>query len=228
MLIPLTRQQFEVLIPAIATGAQYRYIWGKPQDVLKRILISAVGGALILIISRLVGDDFRLLNLCLGITVAFYWLWDPILWASLRNANYRRYPYCGFWRGEVLDFYITDEVISTKETVDKRGKLVLSENREKRLNVEVGDETGFSTRLQIPLKRDHNLISRGLIAEMLVLSSFPDLRRISQVTDIYLPECRLWVSDYPYLRKDTFQEVSDRLQSQSEPPRRQRSRRRSR
>jgi hypothetical protein len=63
---------------------------------------------------------------------------------------------------------------------------------------------------------------------MLVLSSFPDLRRISQVTDIYLPECRLWVSDYPYLRKDTFQEVSDRLQSQSEPPRRQRSRRRSR
>ncbi|TAF39000.1 MAG: phosphate ABC transporter permease, partial [Oscillatoriales cyanobacterium] len=32
MLIPLTRETFQELIPAVATGAQYKYFWGKPPD----------------------------------------------------------------------------------------------------------------------------------------------------------------------------------------------------
>ena len=42
MLVPLTRQTFEQLIPIVATGDQYKYYWGRLSDILKRALISAV------------------------------------------------------------------------------------------------------------------------------------------------------------------------------------------
>ncbi len=215
MLIPLTRQQLETLIPLIATSEQYKYCWGKPQDFLKRLLISVIGGVGVLALDYALKGSFKLVLLMSGIMLGFYWMWAPILWASLRNAKYRRYPYCGFWQGEVLDIYVTNEVIGTEETVNKRGELVVVENRERCLNLEVGDDSGFATLLKAPLLSDHRIISRGQVAQMLLLSSFPDLSRIARGTDIYLPECRLWASDYPFLRRDSFIQVSQRL---SDPP----------
>jgi hypothetical protein len=147
MLIPLTRQQFEILIPTIATGNQYRYCWGKIATLLRRLLISVVGGAIALILNAILGDNFKLLNLLLGVTAIFYWLWYPFVAASRRNAAYRKYPYCGFWQGEVLDAYVTEELISTEETVNNRGDLVLVDNKERCFNIEVGDKTGFVTTL---------------------------------------------------------------------------------
>jgi hypothetical protein len=211
MLIPLTRQQFDTLIPRIATSEQYQYCWGKAPDFLNRLLISVIGGVVVLALDYAFKGFFKLPLLLGGVTLGFYWFWSPILWASLRNAKYRRYPYCGFWQGEVLDVYVTNEVIGTEETVNKRGDLVVVQNRERCLNVEVGDDIGFSTLLKAPLRPEHRIISRGQAAQMLLLSSFPDLSRIARATDIYLPECRLWVSDYPFLRRDAFMQVSQRL-----------------
>jgi len=48
----------------------------------------------------------------------------------------------GFFRGRVLDVFITEELIG-EETVNNKGDLVIVENRERRLNLEVGDETGL-------------------------------------------------------------------------------------
>jgi len=42
MLIPITRQKFEQLIPLVATGTQYKYYWGKPFDFILRLLISVI------------------------------------------------------------------------------------------------------------------------------------------------------------------------------------------
>jgi hypothetical protein len=96
--------------------------------------------------------------------------------------------------------------------VNQRGELVLVENRERCLNLEIGDRTGFYTQLQVPLKRDHRAIRPGDMVEMLVVSNRTDLSRIAQTSDIYLPDYNLWVSDYPFLRRDSFVEVSRRLQ----------------
>ncbi|WP_193365053.1 phosphate ABC transporter permease [Neosynechococcus sphagnicola] len=225
MLIPITRKKFEVLIPFLATGTQYLYCWGKVADLLRRLLISVVGIVVALFFSNVLGPDFKFLPLSLGIVSLSYWLWAPILGASLRNASYRKYPYAGFWRGEILDVYITEELIGTEETVNKRGELVIVENRERRLNLEIGDPAGFSTRLQVPVRRGHQAIAPGQVAETLLLSNDPDLGRIAKTADIYLPDYKLWVSDYPYLRRDTFVEVSGQLRSR--PPQKQTRRGRS-
>jgi hypothetical protein len=225
MLVPLTRQTFEQIIPRIASGDQYRYSWGKFSDFLRRLLISVVAVIVAWLIILILGEGFSGIVLPLGIIGGFYWLWGPVLWASLRNAEYRKYKYSGFFRGEVLDIYITQELIGKEETVNNKGELVIVENRERRLNLEVGDDSGFETSLQVPLQRTHQAIAPGQIAEMVVLSNRPDLSSIAKVSDIYIPSQNIWVSDYPIIQRNVFVEVSDRIRDEREPRSRRRPRR---
>ncbi|NBO32167.1 MAG: phosphate ABC transporter permease [Cyanobacteria bacterium WB6_1B_304] len=212
MLIPLTRNTFDELVPPLATGVQYIYCWGKFSDFLKRLLISVILVAVFWGLNVLIGEDFNLLFFCGGLASGFYWLWIPIYGASLRNIKHRRYRYCGFWQGKVLDVFLTDEVIGKEETVNSRGDLVIVENRERRLNMEVGDDSGFSTQIQVPLRREHKSVRTGQTIEMVLFSFQSDLQKIVQVSDAYIPSQNLWISDYPYLRRDAFIEVSRKLQ----------------
>jgi hypothetical protein len=58
-----------------------------------------------------------------------------------------------------------------------------------------------------------------------VLSYRPDLSSIAKVTDVYIPSQNLWVSDYPFLQRDVFVEVSNRIRDKQEPRSRHRTRR---
>lgn len=211
MLVTLTRQKFEQVIPQIATAEQYKYYWGKSADFLKRLLFSVVGVLVVLVLEFILGRSFGAILFGIGVICGLYWFWEPVVRASLRNLEYRRYPYAGFFRGRILDIFLTEELISTEENVNKIGELVLIENRERRLNLEVGDETGFVTTIQVPLRKEHKAIATGQVAEMVVISNSPDLSTIDRVTDLYIPSRSLWVSDYPFLRKDMFVDVSRRL-----------------
>jgi hypothetical protein len=222
MLVPLTRQKFEQLVPWIASSPQYKYYWGKFSDVLQRLLISVVSAAALLLIKVLLGLDFGAIIFLLVFVVSLYWFWGPVFWASVRNAKYRNYKYSGFFRGRVLDWWLTEELIGKQETVNNKGELVIVENREKWINLELGDDSGFTAEFKAPLRPYHKAIARGQIAEMLVMSNRADLSTIDQISDIYIRSCNLWVSDYPFLRRDFFNEVSDRLRDDQDRPRRRR------
>lgn len=211
MLVPLTRNKFEELIPRVSTGAQYKYYWGKFPDLLKRLLISIISIVVVVVLASLLGPDLSGLMLIVGLIAGFYWLWAPVFLASRRNAECRRYAHSGFWQGQVLDAFVSEELVGKEETVNKRGELVIIENRERRLNLEVGDETGFSTKIQVPLRREHQRIRPYDDAEVIMMSNRADLGRISKISDVYIPAYRLWVSDYPYVRRDVFEQVSRAL-----------------
>jgi hypothetical protein len=217
MLKPLTREKTEQLIPLIATGQQYAYYWGKWSDVLNRLLISFIGVVVVLILNALVGNQGEALILLLGGIVALYWLWCPVYQASLRNSASRRFKYSGFWRGKVLDVYLTEELIGEEETVNQRGELVIVENRERWINLALGDETGFEVEVQAPLQRIHKGIKPGQTAELLVLSSELDLSQINKISDAYLPQKDLWIGQYPYIQRDVFLEVSRQLGGKTPP-----------
>jgi hypothetical protein len=220
MLVPLTRQKFEQIIPLIASGPQYKYYWGKFSNLLQRILISVVTLVVIFLVKILFRLDFGLVFV-FSVFGAFFWLWYPVFQASIRNAKSRRYKYSGFFRGRVLDWWITDKLTGKQETVNNKGELVIIENREKRINLEVGDDTGFRIKFDAPLRPAHKAITRGQIAEMILMSSRPDLSSIEEFSNIYIPSRNLWVSDYPLLREDLFNEVSFHLrENQQEKPRR--------
>jgi len=216
MLVPLTRQTFEELIPAVATGAQYQYIWGKPSNFLKRLLISVVTVLCLILIYKLAWQDGEQIVLMFGLIAGLYWLWSPVLFASVRNLQCRKYKYSGFWQGRVLDVYITEEVVTQEETVNKKGELVIVDNLERMINVEVGDKTGFTTQIKAPINRSHQEIAPGQVALMIVMSNQEDLSIIAKASDIYIPSRNIWVSDYPYLRRDVFIEVSNQLKRRKE------------
>ena len=211
MLTPLTREKMEQLIPLIATGKQYSYYWGKWSDVLNRLLISVVGIVVVLILSLLFGEQGEALVLILGGVVSLYWLWCPVYQASRRNAANRRFKYSGFWRGRVLDVYLTEELIGEEETVNQRGELVIIENRERWINLVLGDRTGFKVEVQAPLERIYKGIKPGQTAELLVLSNKIDLSQINKISDAFIPQRNIWVGQYPYLQRDVFLEVSRQL-----------------
>lgn len=219
MLVPITRQTLEQIIPVIATGPQYAYYWGKWQDFLRRLLISVVALTAFWLIGMLFGPGGIAIKLIFDIIAGMYWLWAPVYWASVRNGKYRRIPYSGFWRGRVLDAYITEELVREEQTVNKFGELVLVENMERRLNLDVGDQSGFRTTVQAPLRRIYKVIKPGDVVEALVLSRQPELGTIAQITDVHLPQHNLWVGEYPYLRRDVFQQVSLELTGGSRQPR---------
>ncbi len=211
MLKPITREKMEQLIPLIATGEQYKYYWGKWSDVLNRVLISVVAIVVVLIFGLLLGDQGQALILLLGGAASLYWLWFPVYQASLRNSANRRFKYAGFWRGKVLDVFLTEELIGEEETVNQRGELVIIENRERWINLVLGDKTGFEVEVQAPLQRIYKGIKPGETVELLVLSNQPDLGRINKISDAYIPRQNLWVGQYPYIQRDVFTEVSRQL-----------------
>jgi hypothetical protein len=220
-LVPITRSAFEELIPVYATGAQYVYCWGKFRDFIQQLLISIVAVTVMAFVGGFLGPG---LQLTLGIIAALYWLWLPVAKASTKNFKYRRYKYSGFWQGRILDVYVTEELIGTEETANTRGELVIVENRERRLNLEVGDKTGFVTTMQVPLTRNHQVVQRGLVAQMLVMSNESDLSYIAECSDVYLPSRNLWISDYPCVRRDIFLEIAQQLKASQRPSPEPRSR----
>lgn len=208
MLVALTREKFEQLVPLIATGPQYKQLWGKPPDLLRRVLISFGGIIASLLVGTVGGDGLTFIG---SLVMGTYLLWGPIFWASLRNRQLRGFTYSGFWRGRVLDAFVTEELIGTEETVNKWGELTIVENRERRINLVLGDRSGFEVEVQAPLSREHKAIARGQVAELLVVSNRGDLSRIGSVTETYLPQLGLWIGQYPYLRRDLFLDVSREL-----------------
>ena len=211
MLKSLTRAKFEQLIPTIATGAQYAHYWGKWQDVVNRLLVSVVAVVVVLILRLILGESAEALILLLAIIAGFYWLWCPVYQASMRNAKARRLQYSGFWRSRIEDIYLTEELIGEEETVNQRGELVIVENRERRINLVLGDETGFYVTIQAPLQRIHKGIKKGQTAELLLLSNRQDLSTVDKLTDAYIPSQNLWIGSYPWLQRDVFLEVSRQL-----------------
>ncbi|MGD1901912.1 MAG: phosphate ABC transporter permease [Geitlerinemataceae cyanobacterium] len=209
MLVPITRETFEELIPSAATGAQYVYFWDGLQTCLKRVVGSLAGVFVVWLVS--IPFHSGGLSLFLGITVGLYWLWAPVAKASWRNRRNRRYPYAGFWQGKILDVYVTEEVVGTEETANQYGELTIVENRERMLNLEVGDRTGFETSLQVPLQKQHRLLGAGLSVQMLVLSEVADLSSIAEISDVFVPSRNLWVSDYPTVRRDAFMAVGRQI-----------------
>jgi len=223
MLIPLTRESLEQLVPLVATGNQYLYYWGETQDVLRRALISVTGVVTLLVLTSFVAGDLGIVRFLLGWTAGLYWLWVPVYLASQRNAGYRRYPFGGLWQGQVFDVYVSEELIAREETVNSAGELVVVENRERSLNLVVGDGSGFETMLRVPLAQEHRAIVPGQRVQLVLFSKDRDLARIARISDAYLPDRLIWVSDYPYLQRDRFIEVSERTLGRSRPSRSYRS-----
>ncbi len=210
MLIPVSTSELSRLIPAVATGPQFNACCSDPRRLLQRLLISLIGGVLLLLVSQTLAFNSRFSSLWLvaGVITVLYILWGPIVEAGRRNATLRRYPAAAIFEGEVADLFTREVVEERREQADRSGRLQMVENRRTWLCLELADEEGYlgQVRFQFDPKK-HQGIRRGMVVRALVLSERRDFARIGALSDAWLPQLKLWVGEYPYLLRPAFEEL---------------------
>ena len=83
MLIPLRPGELHRLIPAVATGQQFRSSLGNPRKILQRLLIATIGGVITLLISQSqLSSRWGSILLIIGVVFFLYILWGPIVVAG--------------------------------------------------------------------------------------------------------------------------------------------------
>jgi hypothetical protein len=69
----------------------------------------------------------------------------------------------------------------------------------------------------------HQEIRVGDVAHLAVVSDQGQMNRFRALREAYLPESRVWVSDYPFCERSVFLYMSDRIEEavweQGRPPR---------
>ena len=208
MLIPLRPGELQRLIPAVATGSQFRAALGSPREILQRVMVAAIGGVITLLISQSqMASRWGPFWLVTGVVFLLYVLWGPILQAGQRNAKLRRYPAAALFEGEVAEVTTRERVENRHEQADSNGKLELVENRRTWMLLELEDEDGYLGRLAFPMDKKHQVIREGTLIRCLVLSERKDFSRVSALSDAWIPGLRLWVGDYPFLLRPAFEEL---------------------
>ena len=208
MLIPLRSGELQTLIPAVATGTQFRFALGDPRKILQRLLISVIGGVITLLISQSLSfNRWGSVWLVAGFVLILYILWGPILEAGRRNATLRRYPSAALFEGEVIEAYTKERVENQREQADASGRLELVENRRTWMILELADEDGYLGRISFPMAKTHSAIRAGVLVRCIVLSDRKDFASVGALTDAWLPQLKLWVGEYPFLLRPAFQDL---------------------
>ena len=208
MLIPVKLNQISRLIPSVGTGGQFKYALGDPRKILQRVIISSIGGIITFLIS-ISQTGNQTYNLWLVLTVIFflYIIWGPILEASRKNLQYRKFKFFSIFDGYVSDIYKTEKIESTREQSNRQGRLEVVENKRTWLVIELEDDDGYLERMSFPLENKHSQIRIGSKIRCLVTSNNRNFDRDIYLTDAWMPDINLWVGEYPYLLRPAFEEI---------------------
>ena len=207
MLIPIKQNYVDKLIPSVATGKQFNSALGNPQKIFQRVLISAIGGVITLLISQSqVTSQFYSLWLVLGVVFLLYILWGPILEASRKNSKFKNFSFSALVDGYISDVYVEDRVEKQLEQANKDGRLEVLEKKRKWVVLDIEDEDGFIGNISLPFQNKFNNLNKGMRINCVVFSNRKDFEKIQAISDAWCPEIDLWVGSYPFLLRPAFEE----------------------
>ncbi len=207
MLFPIKQNEINKLIPSVATGKQFNSALGNPQEIFQRILISAIGGVITLLISQSqVTSQFYSLWLVLGVVFLLYILWGPILEASRKNSKLKSFSFSALVDGSISDVYVEDRVEKQQAQANKDGRLEVLEKKRTWVVLDIEDEDGYIGNISFPLQKKFNTLAKGMRINCVVFSNQRDFERIQAISDAWCPEINLWVGSYPFLLRPAFEE----------------------
>ena len=207
MLFPIKQNEINKLIPSVATGKQFNSALGNPQKIFQRIMISAIGGVITLLISQSqVTSQFYSLWLVLGVVFILYILWGPILEASKKNLKFKSLSFSALVDGYISDVYVENRVENQQEQANKDGRLEILEKKRKWVVLDIEDEDGFIGNISFPLQNKFNILTKGMRINCVVFSNRRDFERIQAISDAWCPDINLWIGSYPYLLRPAFEE----------------------
>ena len=161
MLIPIKSNEIQKLIPVVATGDQFNSALGNPRKVFQRIMISAIGGVITLLVSQSqVTSQFYSIWLILGVVFILYILWGPILEASRKNSKLKSYSFSALFDGYISEVYVEDRIENQQEQANKDGRLELVQKRRSWVVIDMEDDDGYLGKINFPLKDKFNVLRK--------------------------------------------------------------------
>jgi hypothetical protein len=200
----LSPQELERVLPIVPFSAQATYFNGGAAQAVQRWGASL---ALTVLLSKVA---------LLAASTLTWPLWFP--WAQAASKNYslrKQSGYAGLWRTQILEveakgrprpqFFGGGGSGSRDDDFNSSGSR-FSTMRTTR--IVLGDPEGAQTEFVLPQDARYDLIQPGQPAELIVLSESSNFESFKAVKDVYLPDCGLWLSEYPYLDRTEFLELS--------------------
>ena len=212
MLIELTLDEMDEVIPIAPTGTQYgRYISNVLVN-LERLIIGIGIGVALLVMSRLFSETGLGFILFMGgVFAALYpFLLGPLIEISRRNNTFRELPYGCFFFGLVEDVESKEILVDEIERIDEEGELYVEEVREQEMRMRISDRDGFSFVVRTRDEPAYESIVPNQSVIALIKSYSRDLRS-PIVSEVYVVKLGLWVGDVAYLKREEFLDLANEL-----------------
>ncbi|MFS8859607.1 hypothetical protein [Synechococcus sp. H60.4] len=214
MLLELTPEECESVIPLVPTRLQYAAYWSDALNSVGRIITAILVGVALLVLSRAFGEGSFLgaVSFLAGFLSLLYpFLWGPLYTISRRQLAFREIPYGGLFFGQVLSTRRYEVVVEEREKVGEDGQLYIEEVRERQFEMEIGDETGVLYRVRARDDPRYRRIVKKQSVLALVKAYSRDLRRRPTLSEVYVVKLGEWVGDVSYLDREAFLELADEL-----------------
>ncbi|MGQ9838416.1 MAG: hypothetical protein ACUVRV_10735 [Cyanobacteriota bacterium] len=214
MLLELTPEECEAVIPVVPTRVQYATYWSDALKSTGRIITAISVGVLLLVLSRPFGEGSFLGAICFlagSLSLLYPFLWGPLYVISRRQLAFREIPYGGLFFGQVLRTRRINVVVEEREKLDENGDLYIEEVRERQFEMEIGDETGLTYRLRAKDDPRYRRIVPKQSVIGLVKAYSRDLKRRPTLSEVYVVKLGEWVGDISYLDREAFLEMADEL-----------------
>lgn len=193
-IVILSPDELDRVLPVLPFAAQADYFTGGAAQAVQRWGASL---ALTVLFSKAA---------LLAATSLTWPLWWP--WARAANRNYgirSKMEYGGIWRTRILEI---------EKGGRPRARFGDSKDETPRFStmktsrIVVGEENGAQTELVLPYDARFDVLQIGEVAEVVVLSNSTSFNDIKAIKDVYLPDSGLWLSEYPYIDRAEFLEIS--------------------
>lgn len=197
-IVLLSPQELDRILPILPFAAQADYFSGGAAQAVQRWGASL---ALTVLLSKAA---------LLAATSLTWPLWWP--WARAANKNYgirKQTRYGGIWRTTLRSIEIGGRPrprFGTSESASQGRDSVYTTMRTTK--IVLGEEDGAQTELILPYDARFEVLKVGQPAEMIVLSDTLTFENFKAVKDVYLPESTLWLSEYPYIDRSEFLDIS--------------------
>ena len=197
-IVILSPQELDRVLPVLPFAAQADFFNGGAAQSVQRWGASL---AMTVLLSKIA---------LLAATSLTWPLWWPWAQAARKNLAMRKQmDYGGIWRTQVLDVQTSGRPRPSfgpgMGRADQSGS-ILSTMRTSR--IVIGEEEGAQVELVLPYDARFEVLSSGQAAEVVVLSDSVTFDSMKAVKDVYLPESGLWLSEYPYVDRAEFLEIS--------------------
>ncbi|CAL5222015.1 g4305 [Coccomyxa viridis] len=193
-IVELRPEEAAAILPVAPTAEQIQFCSGDTSTLWQRLGISALLTLATLKTAALAAGSLT------------FPLWYPSLRAALRNRSIKgKYRCIGLWRVAVME---VDVVAEYEPRFQQPYQRATAGRGQRLLRLLVGDASGARSQLSVPYQKRYDAIRTGEPAEVLVLSKSREFESFKALKEVYLPECGVWVSDYPFLKREAYLECS--------------------